>query len=66
VDTFVEQIKASKLAPGSPGVFLPGEIEDGLQRERRERGIPLERRIVDELATLANDLNVSPPALRDA
>ena len=64
VDAFAEQIKASKLAPDSPGVFLPGELEWAKYQERRERGIPFEGFVWDRLTTVASELGVPLPARR--
>ena len=66
VDAFADQIKASRLAPGSSGVFLPGELEHALQQERLERGIPFEGFVWDTLTALAAELRVAPPSTRPA
>jgi LDH2 family malate/lactate/ureidoglycolate dehydrogenase len=60
----VDQIKASTPAPGSPGVFLPGEIEHTNKRQRLERGIPMTAGVMDELERFAAELGVTE-RLRD-
>jgi LDH2 family malate/lactate/ureidoglycolate dehydrogenase len=62
VDHLIDEIKGSALAPGVAEVFLPGEIEAGLKRERLAGGVPLDRSTVAALDGLAADLGI--PGLR--
>ena len=42
MDALIEQIRASELAPGSTGVFLPGEMEHNQKQDRLVNGVPLD------------------------
>ena len=42
MEALIAEIKGSALAPGSPGIFLPGEIEHLLKKERLANGLPLD------------------------
>lgn len=55
----VDQIKGSQLAPGSQGIFLPGEIEWNNKTARTARGIPMTAVVMDELERVASELGVS-------
>ncbi len=60
VDRLVQQVHQSELAPGSRGVFLPGEIEF-LTRERRLReGIPIPASILASLDKVAAEIAIEP------
>ncbi|HEY3082518.1 MAG TPA: Ldh family oxidoreductase [Chloroflexota bacterium] len=61
MDTLIEQIKSSELAPGSPGVFLPGEIEQNNKNDRLTNGIPLDDTTIDALGALALELGLPRP-----
>jgi LDH2 family malate/lactate/ureidoglycolate dehydrogenase len=52
----VDQIKHSALAPGSTGIFLPGEIEYNNKQHRRQHGIPMTSVVIDEINRVAADL----------
>ena len=54
----VDQIKSSQLAPGSTGIFLPGEIEHNNKTERQKSGIPMTAVVMDELEKLAQEVGV--------
>jgi LDH2 family malate/lactate/ureidoglycolate dehydrogenase len=61
MDTLIEQIRSSELAPGSPGVFLPGEIEHNHKRDRLTNGVPLDAKTVEALERLARDFGLESP-----
>lgn len=61
VEKLVDQIKASPPAEGSPGIFLPGEIEAGKAAEAERLGLPIADELAGQLAKLADTLGVSPP-----
>ncbi len=61
MDEVIDQIHRSALAPGSNRIFVPGEIEDATERERRATGLPLEGAIVRNLNDLLRELG--QPAL---
>ena len=54
----IDQIKNSEQAPGSSGIFLPGEIEWNRKQERLQSGIPMTAATVGELNSLAEELGV--------
>jgi LDH2 family malate/lactate/ureidoglycolate dehydrogenase len=55
----VDQIKGSQLAPGSSGIFLPGEIEYGNKTRRSKEGIPMTAGVMDELEAVAGEIGVT-------
>lgn len=55
---FIRQIKASDLRPGFEAVYLPGEIDYLRESERRKGGIPLLQEHYDDLAALAEALEL--------
>ncbi len=61
MEELIEQIKGSSLAPDSPGVFLPGEIEYNNKQERLQRGIPMEESTLQDLETVARELRLANP-----
>ena len=58
MEQLIEQIKGSALAPGSTGIFFPGEIEYNLKQERLARGIPLDAFVRGELRREAEALGL--------
>jgi LDH2 family malate/lactate/ureidoglycolate dehydrogenase len=61
VEKLVGQIKASPVAEGSKGVFLPGEIEIAKAAEAEQNGLPISDDLQGQLARLAETLGVEPP-----
>jgi LDH2 family malate/lactate/ureidoglycolate dehydrogenase len=55
----IDQIKSSRLAPGSSGIFLPGEIEANSKATRSESGIPMTAGVMDGLERVASEMGVS-------
>jgi len=53
LEWFVNEVKTSPLMEGSRGVFMPGEIEIDIEKERRERGIPISKKVWLELLEIA-------------
>ena len=53
VDAWVRTFRASKPAPGTPGVVIPGAPEHQAEAIRRVSGIPLVRAVVDDLRDIA-------------
>jgi LDH2 family malate/lactate/ureidoglycolate dehydrogenase len=41
MSTFVQQLRAAELAPGSERIYLPGELEFRRREARLRAGIPL-------------------------
>jgi LDH2 family malate/lactate/ureidoglycolate dehydrogenase len=60
MDALIEQIRSSELAPGSPGVFLPGEIEQNLKQDRLVAGVPLDDQTVQALERIGRELGIEP------
>ena len=63
VDTLIDDVHASELAPGIGRILVPGEIEAERRVERLARGVPLDDALVDELDAIATSLDC--PSLRD-
>lgn len=53
LDWLVQELKSSPLAEGSKGVFMPGEMELEIERERRKDGIPISEEIWQDLKKLS-------------
>jgi LDH2 family malate/lactate/ureidoglycolate dehydrogenase len=62
MDKMIRELRATKPAPGSRGVMVPGEKEHLTQAERRERGVPLHPKVVAPLAALGEEMGVPFPA----
>ncbi|MCC6627004.1 MAG: Ldh family oxidoreductase [Chloroflexi bacterium] len=52
----IDQLKSSRLAAGSTGIFLPGEIEYTTKQERLMSGIPMTPVVVDDINAMAAEL----------
>jgi LDH2 family malate/lactate/ureidoglycolate dehydrogenase len=52
----IDQLKSSRLTPGSKGVFLPGEIEHNLKQERLASGIPMTAIVIEAMEDLEREL----------
>ncbi|HEY2932008.1 MAG TPA: Ldh family oxidoreductase [Acidobacteriota bacterium] len=61
VDEEVSSLKNCPRAPGTERVFVPGEIEDEIEIERRANGIPVNDVLKRELSALASELDVLSP-----
>jgi LDH2 family malate/lactate/ureidoglycolate dehydrogenase len=59
MDRMVDSLKSSKVKPGSPGVFLPGELEYQRKQEYRQSGIPLDQPTRDLLRREAGEAGLS-------
>ena len=59
MEQLIEQIKSSALAPGSKGIFFPGELEYGLKKERLANGLPLDAFVRGELKKESEELGLS-------
>jgi LDH2 family malate/lactate/ureidoglycolate dehydrogenase len=60
IDQYIAQFRQCPVAPGADRVYVPGEIEDEIESERRKNGIPLGEELIAELAALARELGVAP------
>jgi LDH2 family malate/lactate/ureidoglycolate dehydrogenase len=52
----IDQIKGSELAPGSTGIFLPGEIEHNNKQRRVREGIPITPIVINEINRTAAEV----------
>jgi len=59
VDQMVSEIHASKRAPGVERLYLPGEIEWELRKQRLVGGIPLSSSVVAQIRDAAKQVNVA-------
>lgn len=58
MEELIARMKRLKLAAGADDVFYPGEIEAGKAADRRQKGIPLARPLLQELVALGRDLGL--------
>lgn len=58
MDRMIRDLKNCKKAKGTTEIFLPGEIEMGIEARRRREGIPLSRAVYDELCALGRRLGI--------
>ncbi len=58
VDDYIEYIKSCPINDSVSEVYMPGEIEFRIRRERLEKGIPLPTAIVDDLKALSEKLGI--------
>jgi LDH2 family malate/lactate/ureidoglycolate dehydrogenase len=61
IDQMVSTLKNCPRAPGAERVYVPGEIEDGIEIRRRREGIPINATLKAELQALARELGVASP-----
>lgn len=61
VDELIQRMRATPPAQGFERVYLPGEPEYLMQRERLQNGIPLSNPVVRLLTDLASELGIAPP-----
>jgi LDH2 family malate/lactate/ureidoglycolate dehydrogenase len=57
----VADIQGTRKAPGVDHIYLPGQREHLALVERRERGIPLNSAVFDELNEIGVKYNLSLP-----
>lgn len=62
VDALRESIKSLNTRPDADEILLPGERRYRTQEERKEKGIPLEEEVIEQLQSLADEVDVSLPA----
>lgn len=58
MDQWIQRFKSAKTAEGFEKVIIPGEPESEMERERKEKGIPLLGPVVDDLSFLAEKFNL--------
>ncbi|MFC2069813.1 Ldh family oxidoreductase [Chloroflexota bacterium] len=58
LDEKMKEYKSLPRAPGVERIYLPGEVEQEIEKQRRSSGIPLHPAIVTSLKTIAEDLDI--------
>ena len=53
IDEWVRVFRATRPAPGTPGVVIPGDPERQAEAERRASGVPLVAAVVADLRDIA-------------
>jgi len=61
IDDLIEQMHSCPRAAGVERIYVPGEIEVEVEKERRARGIPVSSALAGELRALGAELAVDPP-----
>lgn len=59
IQSLIGEIRNSPRAPGVDRIFLPGEIEWLTWRERKQSGIPVPVKLLEQMHELASDLGVT-------
>jgi len=59
MDEVIRLIKTTELAADADRIYLPGEKEYEMEKQRRVTGIPLSERMIDELNALAKESGAS-------
>lgn len=59
MDGYIDEIKGVRKAKGASTIYLPGEIEFMKERERRQKGIPLPPKVVEDLLAIGKVAGVS-------
>jgi LDH2 family malate/lactate/ureidoglycolate dehydrogenase len=54
MDSLINELKASRKAPGQERIYIPGEIEFETEAERLEHGIPINQYMLNQLRSLAD------------
>jgi len=61
IDELIIRIRNSKRGKDVDRIYLPGEIEFEVQKEREQNGIPISYSVYDSLKEIAQELQVSLP-----
>lgn len=61
MDTLISRAKSSEKAEGCDEIYIPGEIEAGLEADRLKNGIPLTEDVVESLKTEAELVDLDIP-----
>jgi len=59
MEKMINHLKSSALLPGSPGIFLPGELEWQKRQDYMTHGIPLDGPTRQSLKKAAQDAGLS-------
>jgi LDH2 family malate/lactate/ureidoglycolate dehydrogenase len=63
MDKIIREYRGTRLAPGVKRVYVPGEMEAGLERRQRAEGIPLNEATIAGIRDAAAQLGVDAAAL---
>ena len=66
MDETLRTLRSAAPAPGEERVLYPGLLEAEAVRERRARGIPLHREVIDWFGECTREMGLSPLATLQA
>ncbi len=58
MDTYINALEALPTVPGVDKVTVPGPFEAGIVKDRLDNGIPLDPKVIEDLQTLAEELEM--------
>lgn len=58
IDNWIDSFKAAERVDENQEVFVPGEIEYNIEQERKETGIPLNEKVIQDLEGLGKKFGV--------
>lgn len=61
IDQMLAELRAAEPVDGAPRVYVPGDLEDDAEADRRVNGIPVHPKVVAELRALGEELGVPAP-----
>jgi len=64
MDKIIREYRGTRLAPGVERVFVPGAMEEELERRQREEGVPLNEATVQGIRDVVAQLGVDAAALQ--
>lgn len=59
IDSYIQEVKSTPLAPGTEEVFLPGEKEYRTEAVRKAEGIPMAAAVVGDLVEMAQTVGLN-------
>jgi LDH2 family malate/lactate/ureidoglycolate dehydrogenase len=64
MDGIIREYRSTRLAEAVGRVFLPGEMEDQIERRNRHEGVPLNETTIRNLVEVADRVGADATALR--
>lgn len=64
IDQMVDEIKQVPLAENIEKIYLPGEIEQAMLKERKENGIPISTELIQKLEEIAIENGISIDSIK--
>jgi LDH2 family malate/lactate/ureidoglycolate dehydrogenase len=61
MDKWIQRFRSAKPMKGKHRVFIPGDIEREMEEVRMKEGIPLLKPVIDDLNTLGEKFETTPP-----